>query len=128
MRSPTAVVVLVLVTACAHPSRQHISGPACPRADSLYTTTPPLGPGRDAYTKGPYARFITYVVDSLYVVRNQPREDASAPNGLLSQLTPSDIYSIEVLKGAAGERWSACPGVPVIIIVTKSRTWHPASP
>ncbi|MEP6991187.1 MAG: hypothetical protein ABJA80_09680 [bacterium] len=79
------------------------------------------------HSTGPYPRFVAYVIDSVYVGRF--RQGTVTDTVAMPIIVPeSDIAFIDVRKGAAGERWSGCAGVPAILITTKSRQWRqPAS-
>ena len=124
MRASLGLVPLLVIGSCARQRAARVEAAPCPPPDSLYTDRPP-GPGRDVNTVGPYPRFVSYVIDSLYVLRNQSTAAVlDGTDGVLG-LPASDIQSLELYKGAAGERWSGCRGVPAILIVTRSRRWRP---
>ena len=124
MRASVGLVLLVVTSSCAHQRAARAEAALCPPPDSLYTATPP-GPGRDLHMVGPYPRFVSYVIDSLYVLRNQSTSAVLDSTNVVPGLPASDIQSLESYKGAAGERWSGCQGVPAIVIVTRSRRWRP---
>ena len=117
------LLAAALLGGCGRPHAETVAALPCPPADSLYTATN-HAPGRDLYVHGRFARYVTYVIDSLYVFRNQPTT-ADDNVGPLGSLATADIRSLEVLKNAAGERWSGCPGVPAILINTETRRWRP---
>lgn len=127
MRASVGLVLLLVASGCAHQRAARVEAAPCPPLDSLYTDTPP-GPGRDLHMVGPYPRFVSYVIDSLDVLRNKSTSAAADSTNVLPGLPgllASDIESLELYKGAAGERWSGCQGVPAILIVTRSRQWRP---
>jgi hypothetical protein len=123
MRLTLVPLLLCLVTDCSHWRANDVSALSCPPADSLYSASPP-GPGRDLHAVGPYPRFVTYVIDSVYVLRN--RLLTNGADSTLSGLQTSDVATLELLKGVAGERWSGCRGVAAIMIGTRSRRWRPS--
>ena len=124
MRASVGLVLLLVIGNCARQRAARVEGAACPPPDSLNTDTPP-GPGRDVHTTGPYPRYVAYVIDSLYVLRNQRTSAVLDSTYVVPGLPASDIQSLELYKGAAGERWSRCQGVPAVLIVTRSRRWRP---
>jgi hypothetical protein len=76
-------------------------------------------------------RFVTFIVDSQFVLPPQPTKylpTDSASVGMLDSLPASDIASITILKEVGSRRWSTCAGVPVVLILTKSKRWRPPSP
>ncbi|HEX7980550.1 MAG TPA: hypothetical protein VF461_18245 [Gemmatimonadaceae bacterium] len=76
----------------------------------------------DIHEGPPRERYATYVIDSKFVglVDQWATDSANYP---LRNLRVTDIVSIEVLKDkTAIERWRACPGVPVVLISTKSKS------
>jgi len=123
MRAFVGLVLLLVVGSCAQQRAARVEAAPCPPLDSLYTDTPP-GPGRDAHPVGPYPRFVSYVIDSLYILRNRSTSAVADSTNVVPGLPASDIQSMELYKGAVGERWSGCQGVPAILIVTRSRRWR----
>jgi len=130
--------------ACAHaPARVAQFAPACPSPDSLRAarnsappkqvlpSAPPPESGKVRITlrEGPAReRFATFVIDSQYVfmVDQWAIDSVNYP---LPDLRATDIASITVFKDEqAIARWRACPGVPVILITTTSRSWRPRTP
>ena len=125
MRLTLAPLLFFLVNDCSHWRASDRNALSCPPADSLYSDSAP-GPGRDIKAVGPYPRFVTYVIDSFYVLRNRPTT-GGADSTVVPGLPTSDVVGLELLKGVAGERWSGCRGVPAILIATHSRRWRPSN-
>ena len=77
-------------------------------------------------------RYVTYVVDSEFVVLSDARPRSAADSlrsGVLEGLSPDDIESISIRRSAnEAWKWRACDGVPLALIVTKSKRWRPRSP
>jgi hypothetical protein len=71
-------------------------------------------------------RYVTYVVDSQYVLLTDQSAADSGTRNPLSDLRVADIQGIYVLKEkAVPGSWRRCPEVPVMLILTKSRSWRP---
>ena len=124
MRASVGLVLLLATSSCAHQRAARFDVATCPPPDSLNTDTP-QGPGRDVHVVGSSPRFVSYVIDSVYFLKNRSTNAVAEGTNLVPGLLASDIKSLEVYKGAAGERWSGCHGVPAILIVTRSRQWRP---
>ena len=138
------VIALAACLACAHaPARVAQSTPACPSPDLLRAAQnsappkqvrPPAPPPANGKVHvsidggRPRERYATIVVDSQYVglVDQWAADSANDP---LRGFPVTDIASIEVIKDKYGiDRWRACPGVPVIVITTTSKSWRPRTP
>ena len=76
-------------------------------------------------------RYVTYVVDSEFVVMldRHPRSASdSLRSRVLEDLSADDIANISIRKSEhEAWKWRACEGVPVALIVTKSKRWRPRS-
>jgi hypothetical protein len=79
-------------------------------------------------------RYFTYVVDSQYVVLVDSRASDAANGAMPEGLSADDVEDIAVIKSTdyppANEwgPWHSCPGVPVVLITTKSKRWRPRMP
>lgn len=70
------------------------------------------------------APFVSYLVDSQRAYWNESRNGATAFH--VPDIDPSDIETLEILEPtSAQQRFGTCPGVELIVITTKSRTWRP---
>lgn len=122
-----AVALAVLLSGVATPVfAQTPSAAHCPPPDSLYSDRP-IGPTHDLSVRGPFARYITFVIDSVYVIANQLQGSAARPDSatIPLDLKPADIERIEIVKSGAAARWNACPGVATVLIFTISKKWRP---
>jgi hypothetical protein len=138
------VIALAACLACAHaPAQVAQSAPACPSPDALEAarnsappkqvlpSAPPPESGKVRITlrEGPSReRYATYVIDSQYVglVDHWAMDTVNYP---LRGLPVTDIASITVFRDErAIEQWRSCPGVPVILITTTSKSWRPRTP
>jgi hypothetical protein len=139
MRSLFLVVAACCVSTLAR-AQTSSSAPVCPPPDSIrsagYATaavTSADGRSTVRIRDGGGSRYMTYVVDSQYVVTVDGRALAS-PNGtLLDGLSADDIAEIVVIKETDSppqewRAWHSCPGVPIALIQTKSKTWRPRTP
>jgi hypothetical protein len=71
-------------------------------------------------------RYVTYVVDTQYVVLADQSAADSVTRNPLSDLPVADIEGIYVLKEkAVPGSWRTCPEVPVMLILTRSKSWRP---
>jgi len=71
--------------------------------------------------------FVTIFVDSYRIAWNHPKNSGGPFPG--PRLDPEDIQTIEVYQpGRAPSDYSICPGVGLIVINTKSRSWRPTNP
>ena len=133
---PFVIVVATFLACTRAPAQMAQSKPMCPSPDSVSappvpTTAVPSASGRTRIRirDGGAPRFITYVVDSQFVLLQDNSARDSMSRQVLNDLSPDDIESIIVLKetGPASEwrTWHSCPGVPVVLIVTKSKRWRP---
>ena len=82
---------------------------------------------------GGFLRYITYVIDSQYVVLIRNSASAPANSTSIEGLSADDIEDIIVVKETDGpptewRTWNSCPGVPVMLILTKSKRWLPRAP
>ena len=69
-----------------------------------------------------------YIVDSQFVFLSNPRDPRTGRTNdvaLFGGLKATEIASISELKDHAAAHWSTCPGVPVFLILTKSKQWRP---
>ena len=67
-------------------------------------------------------RYVSILVDGRRAVWNEPTS-TRAPG---PDIDPNDIESIEVVKSASARlTYGACPGVRLLLITTKSKTWRP---
>jgi len=69
-----------------------------------------------------------YVVDSQFVFLSAPRDSVTGrgdDRSKFGDLPVADITWISVLKGDEAAHWRTCPGLPVILILTKSKQWRP---
>ena len=68
--------------------------------------------------------FVSYLVDSQRAYWNEPKHGEAAFH--VPDIDPDDIRTMEILEPAAAQqRFGTCPGVELIVITTKSRTWRP---
>jgi hypothetical protein len=109
------------------PATAALGPDTCPPMTPTDQDTAAVHLGEDATRDGLY---ITYLVDGQVALRNQPnrRRTSSEAAGFGSgpDLDPADIQSVEILKPLAAQRaYGTCPGVALILITTKSKTWHP---
>lgn len=71
--------------------------------------------------------FVSYLVDGQRAYWNEPKNGATAFR--VPDIDPDDIRTLEILEPAsARKRFGSCPGVELIVITTKSRTWRPPAP
>lgn len=133
------VIIVATCLACTHATTKMAqSTPACPSPDSIWSpsvlaTTVPSASGRSTVRirDGGSLRYITYVVDSQYVVLVDSRASAAASGAMPDGLSADDVEDIGVIKSTdyppANEwgPWHSCPGVPVVLITTKSKRWRP---
>jgi hypothetical protein len=71
---------------------------------------------------------MTFVIDSQFVIANVPLDSATgrfADPRAFGDLRCADLASLSVLPEPDATRWSACSGVPVMLILTKSKQWRP---
>jgi hypothetical protein len=76
------------------------------------------------------SRYVTYVIDSQYVLANRRRaasDGDTAGLGALESLSVADIATVTILKASTSSQWSSCEGVPVVLILTKSKQWRPSA-
>ena len=70
-----------------------------------------------------HGRFVTVLIDNQRAVWNQPVDSLPA----FEDLDPSDVESIQLWwPGQTPAAFSICPGVSLMSIITKSKTWHPS--
>jgi hypothetical protein len=70
---------------------------------------------------------VSYLVDGQRAYWNEPKNGATAFR--VPDIDPDDIRTLEILEPAsARKRFGSCPGVELIVITTKSRTWRPPAP
>jgi hypothetical protein len=113
------------------------SPPACPApgTNTVVRSTPRATPVETPRADGrivihwredfPHYRFTTFVVDSEFVILSDALAD-STHSSVLEDLSLDDIASITVEKPESEAwKWRACEGVPLVLIVTKSRSWRP---
>jgi hypothetical protein len=73
-------------------------------------------------------RFVTYVVDSEYVILLDTRARSASDSmhvTTLGGLSADYIENISILKESDAWKWRACDGVPLVLIATKSKRWRP---
>lgn len=71
--------------------------------------------------------FVSYLVDGQRAYWNESKHDETAFH--VPDIDSDDIRTMEVLEPAAAQkRFGTCPGVELIVITTKSRTWRPPAP
>jgi hypothetical protein len=71
--------------------------------------------------------FVSYLVDGQRAYWNEPKNGKTAFH--VPDIDPDDIRTLEILEPAsARKRFGSCPGVELIVITTKSRTWRPPAP
>jgi hypothetical protein len=71
--------------------------------------------------------FVSYLVDGQRAYWNEPKNGKTAFR--VPDIDPDDIRTLEILEPAsARKRFGSCPGVELIVITTKSRTWRPPAP
>ena len=81
---------------------------------------------RERWSNGPTPRYITYVVDSQFVLLADQSAADSASRNPLSDLAVTDIVGIYATKEKSlPDSLRTCPGVPGFLILTKSRRWRP---
>lgn len=69
-------------------------------------------------------RYVSILVDGQRAVWNELT--SSSGSSLGPDLDPNDIKSVEVVKSASARlTYGACPGVGLLLITTKSKTWRP---
>ena len=131
------VLLLMPLTSCGGHSRvppvplsDHPAGP-CPaisdsvasdssfksaRADSAHHILIRDGPTHFAY--------VSTLIDGQWASWN----DNGHGQALGPDIKPEDIDRLEIMKGPAAQKaYGTCPGVGLIIITTKSKTWRPYS-
>jgi hypothetical protein len=132
------VIVVATCLACTHaPAQVAQSTPSCPSPDSVWSsphvaTSVPAADGRSTIRvrDGGFLRYITYVVDSQYVVLIENSASPPANSTSIDGLSADDIEDIIVIKETDGpptewRTWHSCPGVPVMLIQTRSKRWRP---
>jgi hypothetical protein len=140
MRSFVIVVASCLACALA-PAHMANATPACPSPDSIRAAVNSVPPERNHPAAGPTPngqfrvsirenwnrnRYSAFVVDSQYVARADQWAADSAKSNPLRDFPVGEIAAIYALKGeSVPDRWRTCPGVPVFLILTKSRSWRP---
>lgn len=72
------------------------------------------GPSRSTY--------VSILIDGQWAVWN---DDQGGARLLGPDIDPNDVERVEVFKGTAGQPYGVCPGVGLIVITTKSKTWRP---
>lgn len=135
---PFVIVVATCLACTRATTKMAQSTPACPSPDSIWarpvpTTAVPSASGRTTVRirDGGSYRYFTYVVDSQYVVLVDSRASAAASGAMPDGLSADDVEDIAVIKSTdyppANEwgPWHSCPGVPVVLITTKSKRWRP---
>ena len=71
--------------------------------------------------------FVSYLVDSQRAYWNESKHGETAFH--VPDIDPDDIRTLEILEPAAAQqRFGTCPGVELIVITTKRRTWRPPAP
>jgi len=71
--------------------------------------------------------FVSYLVDDQRAYWNERKNVTTAFH--VPDIDPDDIRTLEILEPAsAQQRFGTCPGVELIVITTKSRTWRPPAP
>ena len=71
-------------------------------------------------------RYITYVVDSQFVLLADSAASDPANRNPLGNLSVADIESVYAVKEKrTPDSWRTCPGVPVMLILTRSKRWRP---
>ncbi len=69
-------------------------------------------------------RYVTILVDGQRAAWNEPTSTSGSSLG--PDIDPNDIEHVELLKGDSARRaYGTCPGVALLLITTKSKTWHP---
>jgi len=70
----------------------------------------------------PHFGYVSILIDGQWAAWN----DGGSGPALGPDLKPDDVDHVEIVKGlAAQQRYGTCPGVGLIVITTKSRTWRP---
>ena len=75
---------------------------------------------RDGPSRRP--NYVSILIDSQWAAWNDEQGGARL---LGPDINPNDIEKVEVFKGTFGRPYGVCPGVGLIVITTKSKTWRP---
>ncbi len=114
-------------TTSAVPPGSRVATDSCPSlADSTTTTVPSEVVIDNGPRMVPGTRYVSILIDGQRAAWNQ-RQDMPGPQ-LGPDLDPSDIQAVEVVKPVVAQSaYGTCPGVGLILITTKSKTWRPHS-
>ena len=122
------VAALAGCVACAHaPAPIAQATPACPSPDSIRAERArSAAPTAGIHETPRHPRYLTYVVDSQYVLLADQAASDSMIRNPLRDLAVADIAAIYALKEQdLPSSWRTCPGVPVMLILTSSKHWRP---
>ncbi|HEY6223893.1 MAG TPA: hypothetical protein VIW26_08915 [Gemmatimonadales bacterium] len=71
--------------------------------------------------------YVSYLIDGQRAYWNEAKRGSTAFH--VPDIASDDVEKMEVLDPAAAQaRFGTCPGVELIVITTKSRTWRPPTP
>jgi hypothetical protein len=108
---------------CPAPGSNTIEQPK-PRATPLARVNADGHVTLHLYEDFPHYRFSTFVIDSEFVILTDSRADSA--QWPLQGLSPNDIESLIILKPEdEAWKWRACEGVPLVLIMTRSKRWRP---
>src|SRR6266480_1243745 len=138
MPAPSRILCCVLVAAFTGLARSaprrdtsrilpasHDAADSCPSlTDSTATTVPSdvVIHGKERVVPG--TRYVSMLIDGQRATWNQLSYALGPQAG--PELDTNDIERVEVVKPPIAQAtYGTCPGVGLILITTKSKTWHP---
>jgi|SRR5690349_2288508 len=112
----------------AHPVSARVidSCPVLSMADTAAATLAAIAPDTSAFLDKlrRQSRYLSMLIDNQRELWNQDLDTWASE--LAPGLDPSDIESLTIWRpGAAPASYHVCPGVSLITVVTKSKTYHP---
>ncbi len=131
------LLLLVPLTSCGGHSRvqpvplvDHPAGPCPVISDSVASDSSVKSAHADTVHRiiirdGPtHFAYVSTLIDGQWAAWN----DHGSGQALGPDLKPEDIDRVEIVKAPAAQKaYGTCPGVGLIIITTKSKTWRPYS-
>lgn len=126
-----AMVIVVIACAANHPPvTKSVARSACPtpRSDSTKASATTVGGARAIRRPVHSPELLSIIIDGRIAVWNYPRSQMDDYTSTFNpSVRASELKSVIVVKPEEAERlYGGCPGVPIMVIETKSGNWHPA--